>query len=121
MLMTPMVPKVMASPIAASSSTEPSEMPYQMFCATSQAAIVWRIDSTPAGAASLTSPAARDAGRGGVLDLAVRRRRRRLQHGQGIAVAALAHQRDRLDLLRRRRVGGEPAGGARLAPRALGA
>ena len=56
MLITPMVPKVMASPIAASSSTEPSEMPYQTFCATSQAAIVWRIASAPAVAASLTSP-----------------------------------------------------------------
>ena len=33
MLMTPMTPKVMASPIAASSRTEPSEMPYQTFCA----------------------------------------------------------------------------------------
>ena len=32
MLMTPMTPKVMASPIAASSSTEPSDRPYQAFC-----------------------------------------------------------------------------------------
>ena len=31
MLMTPMTPNVMASPIAASSSTEPSDRPYQMF------------------------------------------------------------------------------------------
>ncbi len=61
------------------------------------------------------------AGGRGVLDLAVRRCRRRLQHGQGIAVAALAHQRDGLDLLRRRRIGGEHAGGARLAHRALDA
>jgi len=30
--MTPITPNVMASPIAASSSTEPSEMPYQAFC-----------------------------------------------------------------------------------------
>ena len=32
MLMTPITPKVMARPIAASSSTEPSESPYQAFC-----------------------------------------------------------------------------------------
>ena len=38
MLMTPMTPKVMARPIAASSSTEPSEMPYQMFWPAAQSA-----------------------------------------------------------------------------------
>ena len=38
MLMTPMTPKVMARPMAASSSTEPSDRPYQTFCATSQTA-----------------------------------------------------------------------------------
>ena len=32
MLMTPITPKVMARPIAASSNTEPSESPYQAFC-----------------------------------------------------------------------------------------
>src|SRR5262245_49364093 len=32
MLITPITPKVMASPMAASSSTEPSERPYQAFC-----------------------------------------------------------------------------------------
>src|SRR5438093_658227 len=32
MLMTPITPKVMASPIAASRSTEPRERPYQAFC-----------------------------------------------------------------------------------------
>ena len=32
MLMTPITPKVIASPIAASSSTEPSDRPYQAFC-----------------------------------------------------------------------------------------
>ena len=42
MLMTPITPKVMARPMAASSSTEPSEMPYQRFCATSQTASVLR-------------------------------------------------------------------------------
>ena len=32
MLMTPITPKVMASPMAASSSTDPSDRPYQAFC-----------------------------------------------------------------------------------------
>ena len=32
MLMTPITPKVMARPIAASSRTEPSDSPYQAFC-----------------------------------------------------------------------------------------
>ncbi len=36
MLMTPITPKVMASPMAASSSTEPSDSPYQAFCSASQ-------------------------------------------------------------------------------------
>ena len=47
MLMTPITPKVMARPIAASSSTEPSETPYQTFCAAPQTA---RLDSMPAAA-----------------------------------------------------------------------
>ena len=34
MLMTPITPKVMARPIAASNSTEPSDRPYQAFCTT---------------------------------------------------------------------------------------
>ena len=55
MLITPMVPKVMASPIAASSSTEPSEMPYQTFCAASQAASDWRTEAAAAVAAALIS------------------------------------------------------------------
>ena len=38
MLMTPMTPKVIASPIAASSRTDEAEMPYQRFCATPQRA-----------------------------------------------------------------------------------
>ena len=38
MLMTPITPKVMASPIAASSSTEPSDSPYQAFCTVAQTA-----------------------------------------------------------------------------------
>ena len=38
MLITPMTPKVMARPMAASSSTEPSEIPYQAFCTAFQSA-----------------------------------------------------------------------------------
>ena len=34
MLMTPMTPKVIASPIAARSRTDDAERPYQRFCAT---------------------------------------------------------------------------------------
>ena len=34
MLMTPMTPKVIARPIAASSRTDEAEIPYQRFCAT---------------------------------------------------------------------------------------
>ena len=56
MLMTPIVPKVMASPMAARSSTEPSEMPYQTFWAICQAASVCSTESAPAVAAVLTSP-----------------------------------------------------------------
>ena len=38
--MTPITPKVMASPIAASSSTEPSESPYHAFCTVAQTAVL---------------------------------------------------------------------------------
>ena len=38
MLMTPITPKVMARPMAASSSTEPSDRPYQRFWATPHSA-----------------------------------------------------------------------------------
>ncbi len=48
MLMTPITPKVMARPMAASSSTEPSEMPYQTFCAMPQARWVWFSESMAA-------------------------------------------------------------------------
>ena len=44
MLMTPITPKVMASPIAASSSTEPSERPYQVFCTAVQIARLFWIE-----------------------------------------------------------------------------
>src|ERR671922_226723 len=38
MLMTPMTPNVIASPMAARRSTEPSDSPYQTFCAMVQSA-----------------------------------------------------------------------------------
>ena len=41
--MTPMTPKVIARPIAASSNTEPSERPYQAFCSALQNARLSRI------------------------------------------------------------------------------
>src|ERR1700710_2378902 len=42
MLMTPITPKVMASPIAASRRTEPSERPYKEFCTAVQIArLLW--------------------------------------------------------------------------------
>ena len=42
MLMTPMTPKVIARPIAASSKTDDAERPYQRFCATRHmASRVW--------------------------------------------------------------------------------
>ena len=42
MLMTPITPKVMARPIAASSSTEPSDRPYQAFCTQDHiASLLW--------------------------------------------------------------------------------
>ena len=88
MLMTPMVPKVMARPIAASSSTEPSEMPYQTFCAIDQAASVLRTVSAPASAAVLTSPSVAAAA---ICSTAMR-----------VAIAAIAHEGDRVELLRRR-------------------
>jgi hypothetical protein len=47
------------------------------------------------------------------LDLAIGGRRRGLQHAQRIAVGALAYQRDRLELLRRRRLGGTSTMAAR--------
>ena len=52
MLMTPMTPKVMASPMAASSSTEPSEIPYQAFCTASQTARRFLMAAIAAAAAS---------------------------------------------------------------------
>ena len=61
MLMTPMTPKVIASPIAASSSTEPSEMPYQAFCAVLHSASSLEIEAA-AVAARLVTEAGVSAG-----------------------------------------------------------
>ena len=54
MLMTPMTPKVIASPIAASNSTEPSERPYQAFCTADQTASVLWIEAIALAAALAT-------------------------------------------------------------------
>ena len=51
MLMTPITPKVMARPMAASSSTEPSEMPYQAFWTPDQIASVFCIAEVALAAA----------------------------------------------------------------------
>ena len=51
MLMTPMTPKVMARPMAASSSTEPSESPYQAFCTIDHNASLFWIAEVAAAAA----------------------------------------------------------------------
>src|ERR1700692_1893484 len=48
MLMTPITPNVMASPMAASSSTEPSESPYHTFCAVDHSASSCSIAATAA-------------------------------------------------------------------------
>ena len=58
MLMTPMTPKVMARPMAASSRTEPSEMPYQMFCPADQSARDALIVEIAADAACFSGPSA---------------------------------------------------------------
>ena len=52
MLMTPITPKVMARPMAASSSTEPSDSPYQAFCTVFQIAkVLWILPLAAATAA----------------------------------------------------------------------
>ncbi len=54
MLITPMTPKVMARPIAASSSTDEAERPYQRSCAALQNMSWVRIEDKAASAAALT-------------------------------------------------------------------
>ena len=51
MLMTPITPKVMASPIAASSNTEPSDSPYQAFCTVDHSARLRWIEAVAFAAA----------------------------------------------------------------------
>ena len=66
MLMTPMTPKVMASPAAASSSTEPSDRPYTTSCASDHSRSVRSSSATAAAAAADTAagwPAASDPSR----------------------------------------------------------
>ena len=55
MLMTPITPKVMASPMAASSRTEPSESPYQAFCSAVQMRKVLWIEAMASAAAFVTA------------------------------------------------------------------
>ena len=55
MLMTPITPKVMARPMAASSSTEPSDRPYQAFCTIDHSARLLWIEVIAPAAALLTS------------------------------------------------------------------
>src|SRR5438128_2317090 len=82
MLMTPITPKVMARPIAASSSTEPSDRPYQAFCTADHIArLLWIAEVALAAAAvveaelsgAIGNAGGRRAGRG-VNHLAVRLR-----------------------------------------------
>ena len=74
MLITPIVPKVMARPMAASSSTEPRETPYQTFWSAFQRARRERIPRRP------TLRPRRVGGCAGTAD----------SKRQGILVAALA-------------------------------
>ena len=54
MLMTPITPKVMARPMAASSSTEPSDSPYQAFCTIDHSArLLWMADVALAAARAI--------------------------------------------------------------------
>ncbi len=55
MLITPMTPNVMASPMAASASTEPSESPYQAFCRALQSASPLCIEAAASVAAFFTA------------------------------------------------------------------
>ncbi len=91
MLMTPITPKVMARPIAASSSTEPSEMPYQAFCAVDQMASVLCTEAIAACAVCATS------GEGSLATLFKQRQR--------VLVAAVADDGDRFDAACLRRIG----------------
>ena len=85
MLMTPITPKVMARPIAASSSTEPSDRPYQAFCTIDHSASRCWIAEIALGRGA-------DHGRRRVL-------RHVGQHRQRFLVAARADGGDGIELL----------------------
>src|SRR5439155_423786 len=66
MLMTPITPKVMARPIAASSSTEPSDRPYQAFCTADHIArLLWIAEVALAAEAGRRAIGDAGIGRGG--------------------------------------------------------
>ncbi len=85
MLMTPITPKVMARPMAASSSTEPSESPYQAFCTAVHSARPFWIDAMASAAAFFTA--------GGALG------RQAAEQRERVLVAALADHRDGVELV----------------------
>ena len=106
MLMTPITPKVIASPIAASSSTEPSDSPYQAFCTVAQTASCFWIAVTASRAARLTA-AGESAGSPA-------------SRFERVLVAARADHADGGELVGLGRIVGiEHDGGARLGQRAL--
>jgi hypothetical protein len=93
--------------MAASSSTEPSEIPYQAFCTVSQAASVRSIEAIASAASLLDGAVCCPAGRAA---------------GQRFVVAAVADHADRVDLVGfGRAVEIEDDSGARLAQGALDA
>ena len=90
MLMTPMTPKVMARPMAASSSTEPSESPYQRFCT-----------RVPQRQTVLDLGAGRARGR---VHVGRQVGRQPVEQAERILVAAVADDGDRRDLVGRARI-----------------
>ena len=100
MLITPITPKVMARPIAARSSTEPSDSPYQTFCSASHSASSPSMVETAACAAAPTGPSTVRSGR---------------EERKRVPPAAVPDHLDRRDLLLFRQVGVEDRRGARLA------
>ena len=92
MLMTPITPKVMARPIAASSSTEPSDSPYQAFCTVAQtASSFWiAVDALARGANDGRRRIGRHAG----------------EHVERLLVAARADHGDRRELVGFGRIAG---------------
>ena len=100
MLMTPITPKVMARPIAARRSTEPSDRPYQTFWAASHIASSPSIAETASVAAAPTGPSISVSGN---------------EQRQRIATAAGLDHLDRRDLLLVGTIGFEHRRGARFA------